>query len=71
MNVTSRDKIIDTWMWQREAEKLGIKFAGMQNCGSDIPEFPVFQDNQTGSFCLGKGETVKQALERKRREFKK
>jgi len=68
-NVTSDDKTIDEWMWQKEAEKNGVKFCGMQSGVDEKTVYPIFQDDRTGSFTLYNNETIEQAIDRKIREF--
>ena len=69
--VTSDDETIDAWMWQREAKNNEVQFIGMQKGLHGALPFPVFQDLKTGSFSLMAGESVADALARKRWEFQK
>jgi hypothetical protein len=71
VNVTSDDKTVDTWLWKMEAKKAGVEFLGIQkSCVNEYPDMPLFLDLQTKtSFTPHKGETLAQAVERKRREF--
>jgi hypothetical protein len=39
--------------------------------GGEFPDYPIFQDDRTGSFTLEQGETVEQAMKRKLLEFSK
>lgn len=70
VNITTDDKTTDSWIWQKEAERNGIRFVGIQP-GGEFPDYPIFQDDRTGSFTLGKNETVEQAMKRKLQEFSK
>ena len=55
--------------YEQEAEKLGIRFIGMQSGFGHTPDYPLFQDDKTGSFALHDGETVADALKRMRLKF--
>jgi hypothetical protein len=59
--------------WQEEASKLGITFNGMQEFG-DRYHIPLFTDDMPGgtgtTFTVEPGETVLDALNRKRAQFK-
>ena len=56
--------------YTKQATNLGIIFNGMQE-RLNKPSMPLFTDKETGStFTPAEGETVQQALERKREEFK-
>ena len=57
--------------YKQEAEKSGVRFIGMQKGFGYVPDYPLFQDDKTGSFTLHEGETVAQALARMRLKFAK
>lgn len=55
--------------YQAEAEKHGVKYNGIQKGHKDIPDMPMFTANIDGvqtTFVLNQGETLPQAIERKR-----
>ena len=56
--------------YQKQADALKITFNGMQE-RLNKPPLPMFTDNKTGTtFTLEEGESVRQALGRKRKEYK-
>lgn len=70
MNVTSNDKVLDSWRWKEEAAKNGLEFIGIQKGIGPFPNSPMFHDPETKTtFVIQKGETLAQALDRKRKQF--
>jgi|GEM_PF-3430329 len=55
--------------YEDQAAALGIRFIGMQEQATSKPSIPLFNDNNGATFTIMEGESLEDALKRKRGDF--